>query len=146
MSVRSSMRSLSAQILAAVRTRVEMFGLEWQQARGQIAAIVGLLLAGVALLWLAAMMFSFMVVTLAWSTPYRNWVVLGLLLLYLLAGLACLTVLKRKLESPENHPFSVTIDELGKDASMLMQAIEGEPRAHQQASAPAPVQTARSEP
>lgn len=125
MTIRGSVRILAGQILGAVRTRVELFGVEWQQARSQVAGLVGLLLAGVAFLWLAAMMFSFLVVTLAWPTPYRNWVVVGLLLLYLIAGLVCLMLLKRRLEQTDNHPFSGTVHELTRDAGVLMDALEG---------------------
>jgi len=116
---------LFGQILGAMRTRLDLFGVEWQQARSQVAVLVGLLLAGVSFLWLAAMMFSLLVVTLAWPTPYRNWVVIGLLLIYLVAGLVSLILLKRRLENSENHPFSASVEELGKDVSLLMQALEG---------------------
>src|SRR5690554_3527291 len=124
MTIRGSIRSLFGQILGAMRTRVELFGVEWQQARAQIAVLVGLLLAGVAFLWLAVMMFSLLVVTLAWPTPYRNWVVIGLLLIYLVAKLVSLVLLKRRLEKVEHQPFSATVDELGKDVSLMLQAIE----------------------
>lgn len=126
MSVSGSLRSLAAELLGALRTRVELFGLEWQQARAQIAVLVALLLAAVAFLWLAAMMFSIMLVTLAWSTPYRNWVVVGLLLGYSLAGVASLLVLKRRLESPELHPFAATVQELSRDADMLSRVLDAE--------------------
>ena len=126
MSISSSLRLLAGSLLGALRTRVELFSIEWQQARAQIAALVGLLLAAVAFLWLAAMMFSFMLVTLAWPTPYRNWVVVGLLLFYLLAGIGSLLALKRRLENPDNHPFAATMQELSRDADMLSQVLDPE--------------------
>lgn len=118
------MRALAGELLSALRTRVELFGLEWQQARSQIAAMVGLLLAGVALLWLAAMMFSILLVTLAWGTPYRDWVVVGLLLLYTLSGLGCLWALSRRIERQEDLPFAATAHELSQDAHTLSRALE----------------------
>ena len=126
MTVRGSFRALAAQLMEALRTRVELFGIEWQQARSQIAVYVGLLLAAVAFLWLAALMFTFMVITLAWSTPYRNWVVLGLLVAYAVVGLGCLLMLKRRLQSAENHPFEATVQELSRDARLLSEIFDGD--------------------
>ncbi len=126
MSISGSLRSLVSALLGALRTRVELFSVEWQQARAQIAVLVALLLAGVAFLWLAAMMFSIMLVTLAWSTPYRNWVVVGLLLFYLFAGIGSLLLLRRRLENPDHHPFAATVQELSRDADMLLHALEPE--------------------
>jgi len=124
MTVRGSLRALAAQILAALRTRVELFSVEWQQARSHMAVNIALLLSGMAFLWLAVLMLSFLVITLSWPTPYRNWVVLGLVLIYTVLGLACILILKKRLQDEENHPFSATVQELTQDARLLSEIFD----------------------
>ncbi|MFW8566400.1 phage holin family protein [Orrella sp. 11846] len=125
-SIRDVLRELISELVGAARTRVELFGLEWQQARGQLAILVALLLAGVALLWLAVLMVSVLILTLTWNTPYRDWVVVGLLLLYLVGGIACLLALKSRLGRREDLPFAATVDELKRDAQMLSGSFESD--------------------
>lgn len=124
MTVRQSLRAISADVLGALRTRVELFGAEWSQATAQLTALAGLLLTTVALLWLAVMMFSVLVVALTWSSPYRILAIVVLMLIYLLAGLVCLWLLKKRLDQSADQPFAATVQELGEDARMLAGAVQ----------------------
>lgn len=121
MSIRNSIKGLSADLVQAIATRVELFGLEWQQAREDLPRLLALWVVGLLALLFALALFTLLIIVLAWDTPYRDWVVLALCLVYAVAGAALLWRVRERIRAGGLNPFAVTIEELQRDVRLLAQ-------------------------
>jgi uncharacterized membrane protein YqjE len=124
MSIARDARTLSADVLKAIGTRLELFGLEWQQAKADLPRLIVLSVAAVVCLVFAVSLFTLFLIVLFWDTGYRDAVVLGLCLLYLFVGLILLWRLWSIFKSGSVHPFSATMQELERDALTLLGGLE----------------------
>lgn len=120
MSIRSDVQGLSGELLRAISTRVELFGLEWQQARENLPRLLALWVIGLFCLVFALALLTLLVIVLAWETAYRDEVVVGLCVIYGLAGSVLLWRVYAQLKSGGLNPFDATIDELRRDAQCLL--------------------------
>jgi uncharacterized membrane protein YqjE len=119
MSIRDSVKGLSADVVQAVATRVEMFGLQWQQAREDLPKLLALWVIGLVALLFALALFTLLLIVLAWDTPYRDWVVLGLSLTYAIVGAVLMWRVRERLRAGGLNPFAATIEELQRDVRCL---------------------------
>ena len=120
MSIRSDVRELSGELLQAISTRVELFGLEWQQAREGLPRLLALWVVGLFCLVFALALLTLLLIVLAWDTAYRDAVVIGLCATYALAGVLLLWRVSVRLRSGALNPFDSTIEELRRDARCLL--------------------------
>lgn len=127
MSIRSDAQGLSGELLRAISTRVELFGLEWQQAREDLPRLLALWVIGLFCLVFALALLTLLVIVLAWDTAYRDAVVVGLCVIYAIVGAALLWRVYVRLKSGGLNPFDATIDELRRDARCLLNEGSQEP-------------------
>lgn len=119
MSIRDSVKGLSADVVQAIATRVELFGLEWQQAREDLPRLLALWVVGLLALLFALALLTLLIIVLAWDTSYRNWVVLALCLAYAVAGAVLLWRVRERIRAGGLNPFAVTLEELQRDIRVL---------------------------
>ena len=119
MSIRDSVKGLSADVVQAIATRVELFGLEWQQAREDLPRLLALWVVGLLALLFALVLLTLLIIVLAWDTPYRDWVVLVLCLVYAVTGVVLLLRVRERIRGGGLNPFAVTIEELQRDVRVL---------------------------
>lgn len=119
MSIRDSVKGLSAEVVQAIATRVELFGLEWQQARQDLPKLLALWVVGLLAVLFALALLTLLIIVLAWDTPYRDWVVLGLCLFYASVGGFLLWTVRERFRAGDINPFSATIEELQRDVRLL---------------------------
>ncbi|MBX7157725.1 MAG: phage holin family protein [Verrucomicrobiae bacterium] len=114
----SSIKHLSESILEAIKTRMELFCLEWQEEKKRVFILFVSAIIGVVLFFLFLFSFTAAIIISTWETDYRYAVVWALSALYaLLTGLSVWIVIRQvKLATP---PFKATIEELRKDYSWL---------------------------
>jgi uncharacterized membrane protein YqjE len=113
-----SLKGIVAESVASIRTRLTLFGLEWVQARADLWRQGLQMLIGVVLFFMALILTSFLLVLLAWDTPYRIWAVGLLAIFYAVLGVGLLWLAKRSLMSG-GLPFSATIEAVTRDADQL---------------------------
>jgi uncharacterized membrane protein YqjE len=114
-----SLKGIVAESVASIRTRLTLFGLEWVQARADLWRQGLQMLIGVVLIFMALILTSFLLVLLAWDTPYRIWAVGLLAIFYAVLGVGLLWLAKRSLTSEGGLPFSATIEAVTRDADQL---------------------------
>lgn len=119
MSMFGSLKGIVSESVAATRTRLALFGLEWAQARSDLFRQGLLMMIGVVLVFMALILMTFLVILLAWETPYRLWAVALLAVFYAVFGLALLWLAKRSLTAEGGLPFAATIEALTRDADQL---------------------------
>jgi uncharacterized membrane protein YqjE len=129
MALGDNLKGLSAELVRAVSTRVELFGLEWQQAREDLPRLLGLWVVGLLALLFALALLTLLVIVLAWDTPYRDWIVLALAVLYGVIGGVLMWRVRDQIRGTGLHPFANTLDELQRDARWLTnQAVQDDKR------------------
>jgi uncharacterized membrane protein YqjE len=110
-------RALGSSVLALLRARVELLGLELEEGkeRGKRALLLGCVAA--LFLALGLLLLAFLVVVFFWDT-HRLLAVGGVTLLYLAIGIGAAVRLRAALrDSPP--PFSATLAEFRKDLDMI---------------------------
>lgn len=113
-----ALADLAANGAALIGTRLELFGLEAQEARDGLLGQLALLLAAAVCLLLALLVVTLAVALYFWPTDYR-FLALGLLaLLYAVAGAGLVMILLKRLRGA-SAPFAVTVDVLRRDARSL---------------------------
>ena len=122
MAIGDRVKGLSAELLQALITRLELFGLELQQARQDLPRLLALWVVGLLSLMFAMAIFTLFVVSLTWDTPYRDWVVLALFLIYAAVGGGLIWHVRQRLRADGLNPFAVTLEELNRDVRSLMYA------------------------
>ncbi|MEO0796527.1 MAG: phage holin family protein [Verrucomicrobiota bacterium] len=109
--------SIGQTILEIVEARLELFGLEVQQEKAQLATLIGSVAISVACSILAGVA-GIVAIALATPEEYRAWVLGGTCLFFLILLGVCLTVIYN-ITSKQNKPFTATRSELKKDAECL---------------------------
>lgn len=120
MSISQSVKGLSAEVIRALTTRIELFGLEWQQAKEDLPRLLALWVVGLLCILFALALLTLLLIVIAWDTPYRNWVVLGLCAAFAIAGAVLLLRVRSLCKGGRLNPFSATIEELQRDAQALL--------------------------
>lgn len=118
MTIRSSLAASAGDLVAILRTRLEIFSAELSEEKSRAVLLVGMALAGMLLLTLAVLVFTLWIAALFWPTDYRYWALAGLALIYALAGLILLLIVRHRLIN-DPPPFEVTVEELERDAWMF---------------------------
>lgn len=118
MTIRSSLASTAGDLVAILRTRLEIFSAELSEEKSRAMMLVGMALAGMFFLALALLVFSLWIAALFWSTEYRYWALAGLALIYCLVGLILLLCVRHRLMN-DPPPFELTVEELERDARMF---------------------------
>lgn len=119
MAIGDHVKGLSADVLRALSTRIELFGLELQQAKEDLPRLLALWVVGLLALMFALALFTLFVIVLTWDTPYRDWVMLALCVLYAVAGIGLIWHVRQQLRGDGLNPFSATLGELQRDVHCL---------------------------
>lgn len=101
--------------MGALRNRLELFALEWQEERARLTELVIWLVALLFLGMLAALLFTLTIIFL-FPPQYRLYVAGGFTVLYLLGAIVALLGVRAVLK---REPFSETLDQARKDANWL---------------------------
>lgn len=108
-------RRLARTGMGALRNRIELFALEWQEERARLTELVMWVVALLFLGMLAALLLTFTIIFL-FPPEYRLYVAGGFTVLYLIGAVVAWfgvrAVLKRE-------PFTETLDQARKDANWL---------------------------
>jgi uncharacterized membrane protein YqjE len=118
MSIRENLSVVAGDLVAMLRTRIELFSAEFAEQKHRAFILLVLLLSAVLLLFLAVVLGSFLLVTLFWSTDYRYWAIGGLAIAYAVTGLCLVWVVWHRLRT-QAPPFSATLEELQRDIVVL---------------------------
>jgi uncharacterized membrane protein YqjE len=114
-----SLKGLTATLIAAAVTRLQLFSSDLAFEGVRLRRIVLLLLFAVFFLALSVLMFTLLLVVLFWD-DHRIAVIGGLGVLYLAAA-ALLALVAQKCGAAHPRPFEATIGELKKDHGRLTQ-------------------------
>jgi uncharacterized membrane protein YqjE len=123
MSFRENLSVVASDVVAMLRTRVELFSAEVAEQKHRLFTMAAMLLAAGLFLLLAIVVASFLVVAVFWSTEYRYWAIGLLSLAYALAGLMLIWIVYRRVKT-EPAPFAATLEELHRDLVVLGQLRE----------------------
>ena len=118
MSLRASVFGIASSLVGLTRTRLELLGLEFANEKTRLFKLLGLAFASLLFLTLAVLVFSVTIAVAFWPTENR-YMALGLLAAaYGVIGAGLFFCLRRALLH-DAAPFSVTVEELGRDAAFL---------------------------
>ncbi|MBB5191553.1 putative membrane protein YqjE [Silvimonas terrae] len=109
---------LASNLVGLAHNHLSLLGLELEEERERLLAVVILALVGAGVLWLGLGVLS---VAVVWwvSEPYRWIALLIVALIYLLGGALCLWGAWRTiLRAPQ--PFAATLEQLRKDREQLL--------------------------
>jgi len=118
MTIRASLAATAGDVVAMLRTRLEIFSAELSEEKSRAMVLVGMALAGMFFLALSLLVFTLWIAVLFWPTEYRYWALAGLAVIYALAGLVLLLVVRHRLMN-DPPAFELTVEELGRDARMF---------------------------
>ena len=135
MAIGDHVKGLSADVLQALSTRVELFGLELQQAKDDLPRLLALWIVGLLALMFAFALLTLFVVVVVWDTPYRDWVMLALCLIYATVGGVVLWRVRQQLRGGGLNPFAATLEELQRDVQSLTGRTIGSEPAERRATA-----------
>jgi uncharacterized membrane protein YqjE len=123
MSVRENLSVVASDIVAMLRTRVELFSAEVAEQKHRLFTMAAMLLAAGLFLLLAIVVASFLVIAFFWTTEYRYWAIGLLSLAYAATGLMLIWTVCRRVKA-EPAPFTATLEELHRDLVVLGQLRE----------------------
>jgi uncharacterized membrane protein YqjE len=118
MSVRKTIAGAAGDVVAIVRTRIELFGLEFTVETSRLFGLLGLACAAMLCVTLSAVVFSVLIIAYFWDTPQRLVAIVSLAVLYGLVGAWLLATLCKRLRSA-SQPFDATLQELKRDLQMF---------------------------
>lgn len=118
MSIRENLSMVAGDLVAMLRTRVELFSAEFAEQKHRFVALTALFFAAILFLLLAVVLLSFLLVSFFWSTEYRYWAIGGLALAYAGIGAYLGWTVWRRL-AKQDMPFSATLEELHRDVVVL---------------------------
>lgn len=122
--LRHSLRRLIAGVPTLLQTRLELAGLEAQEALGRALVIVALLVAAGVLGFLALLVASFLLIVVFWDT--HAIAVSVILLLFYGLGSVILLLLARQSYQEMPMPFEDTRRTLQKDAQALHEVLNSD--------------------
>lgn len=118
MGVRENLSIVASDLVAMLRTRVELFSAEVGEQKHRLFVLSAMLLAAGIFLLLALVIGSFLLVAFFWSTDYRYWAIALLSVAYAAIGLGLVWAVCHRLKT-EAAPFSATLEELHRDLVVL---------------------------
>jgi uncharacterized membrane protein YqjE len=118
MGVRENLSVVAGDLVAMLRTRIELLGAELAEQKYRLFSLTALLLAAGLFLLLAVVVGSFLFVAFFWETNYRYWAIGGLAIAYALIGIGLIWRVCHRLKT-EPTPFAASIDELHRDLVLL---------------------------
>jgi uncharacterized membrane protein YqjE len=101
--------------LGAVRNRIELFAVEWQEERARLTELI-IWLAGLLFLGMLGVLLLTFTIIFLFPPEYRLYVAGAFTLLYLIGAGVALAGVKSVLK---HEPFSETIDQARKDGAWL---------------------------
>ncbi len=117
-SIPEALRALFAAVVAAGRSRLELFGIELAEQKSNAIKMGIGAAAGLLCLAMAAAVFTALIAAAFWYTEYRLLAIALVGLAWLIAGLLCLYVVARAARKAQ-HPFALTLAELERDVEVL---------------------------
>ena len=118
MGLRHTIAQTAGDIVSILRTRVELFGVEFNLEKSRLFRLIGLAATAFIFLLLAVMVATFLLIAVFWEGPHRL-LVIGLVAgFYALIGLVLVMMIVKNLRSG-SVPFQATSQELSRDVSML---------------------------
>lgn len=118
MSIRENLSIVAGDLVAMLRTRIELLGAEITEQKHRLFSLAALLLAGGLFLLLAIVVGTFLLVAFFWETNYRYWAIGMLTIAYALIGVGLIWRVCHRLKT-EPTPFSASIEELHRDLVVL---------------------------
>lgn len=118
MSIRENLSIVAGDLVAMLRTRIELLGAEITEQKHRLLSLAALLLAGGLFLLLAIVVGTFLLVAFFWETNYRYWAIGMLTIAYALIGVGLIWRVCHRLKT-EPAPFSASIEELHRDLVVL---------------------------
>jgi uncharacterized membrane protein YqjE len=118
MSIRENLSIVAGDLVAMLRTRIELLGAEITEQKHRLYSLAALLLAGGLFLLLAIVVGTFLLVAFFWETNYRYWAIGMLTIAYALIGVGLIWRVCHRLKT-EPTPFSASIEELHRDLVVL---------------------------
>jgi uncharacterized membrane protein YqjE len=101
--------------VGALRNRLELFAVEWQEERARLTELI-LWLVGLLFLGILGVLMLTVTIVLLFPPQFRLYVAGGFALLYLIGAGIAWAVVKSLLK---HEPFTETIDQAKKDAAWL---------------------------
>jgi len=123
MGIRENLSVVASDLIAMLRTRVELFSAEVAEQKHRLFTMAAMLLAAGLFLLLAVVVASFLVVAFFWLTEYRYWAIGLLSLAYAAIGLTLIWIVCHRIKT-ESTPFAATLEELHRDLVVLGQLRE----------------------
>lgn len=118
MSIKKTIAGAAGDVVAMVRTRIELFGLELNVETSRLFGMLGFACAALLCILLSAVVFSILIIAYFWDTPQRMIAIALLGAAYGVAGLCMIAILCRRLRFA-GRPFDATLQELNRDLQML---------------------------
>lgn len=118
MGVRENLSVVTSDLVAMLRTRIELFSLEVAEQKHRLLSMAAMLLAAGLFLLLSVVVASFLIIAYFWPTEYRFWAIGLLSLAYAVAGLVLVWMVCNRVKT-ESAPFAVTLEELHRDLVVL---------------------------
>lgn len=113
-----AVRSLAATLVAAGRTRFELFSLELAEQKTLVLRLVLAMVVAMACLGMAVLVFTGWVIAAFWDTPHRLLAIALVGLFWLVVGgVAAWRAWRAVQQAPA--PFELTLAELARDAHAL---------------------------
>jgi uncharacterized membrane protein YqjE len=116
------LRSAGSALFAQASLHAQLAQIEWEEEKQRLCkmAIMGFL--GFAFFLCFLLVLSALVIVLAWSTPYRIPVFIGVLVVHL-GGLAWVGLSLKKLAALSSNSFAATRAEIASDIALLKSAL-----------------------
>lgn len=108
---------LAGSLMGLVRTRLELFSVEYTEERGRVGMQLALVIAGVGCLLFALLFAAGGVVAYFWDS-YRFAAIGGVIAFFLIAGIGLLWR-RAEIANAAGTPFSASLAELEKDRAAL---------------------------
>jgi uncharacterized membrane protein YqjE len=118
MTIRGALGGAAGDLVAMLRTRLEIFSLELAEEKSRVMFLAGVGLAAGLCLFLALLVFSLFIAALFWDTPYRLLAIGLTAAVYGVAAVVLARLLVHRLRE-DGVPFAVTVEELGRDAALF---------------------------
>ncbi len=118
MTIRQALGAIAGDFATLMRTRVELFSLEFAQERSRFLNAVLLALAASLFMLMGLLVFSVWIALLFWAGEYRYVAIASLAFGYLLIGGYFLTKLRRRLRRG-GQAFAASVEVLTQDLEML---------------------------
>lgn len=118
MGLRHTIAQAAGDIVSMLRTRVELFGVEFNLEKSRLFKLLGLAAMAFVFLLLAAFVATFLLIAVYWDTPHRLLVIGLIAVFYAMVGATLIALIIRRLNSG-SVPFQATTQELARDVKML---------------------------